>query len=103
MTDYLYFPSKISFSERKYCFKLSVRVRTLSDLYHTLSKKFRGFPFPSRDVTYQTLSSREDVSLTKPEVFSDIPFPSPEFLQNPFESVSVPIRRQEFSRTFLFQ
>ena len=36
-------------------------------------KRFRGFPFPSRDVTYQTLSRREYVSLIKPEVF---PFPS---------------------------
>jgi hypothetical protein len=36
-------------------------------------KRFRGFPFPSRDVTYQTLSRREYVSLIKHEVF---PFPS---------------------------
>ncbi len=36
-------------------------------------KIFRGFPFPSRDVTYQTLSRREYVSLIKSEVF---PFPS---------------------------
>jgi hypothetical protein len=36
-------------------------------------KKFRGFPLPSRDVTYQTLSRREYVSLIKSEVF---PFPS---------------------------
>jgi hypothetical protein len=35
-------------------------------------KRFSGFPFPSRDVTYQTLSRREYVSLFKPEVF---PFP----------------------------
>ncbi len=34
---------------------------------------FRCFPFPRRDVTYQTLSRREYVSLMKPEVF---PFPS---------------------------
>jgi hypothetical protein len=31
-------------------------------------KRFRCFPFPSRDVTYQTLSRREYVSLIKPEV-----------------------------------
>ena len=36
-------------------------------------KRFRGFPFPSRDVTYQTLSRWEYVSLIKPELF---PFPS---------------------------
>lgn len=36
-------------------------------------KMFRCFPFPRRDVTYQTLSRREYVSLIKPEVF---PFPS---------------------------
>ncbi len=65
-------------------------------------KRFRGFPFPSRDVTYQTLSRREYVSLIKPEVFPDLPFPSLEFSQNPFESVSVPVRRQDFSRIFLF-
>jgi hypothetical protein len=35
-------------------------------------KRFRCFPFPSGDVTYQTLSRREYVSLIKPEVF---PFP----------------------------
>jgi hypothetical protein len=65
-------------------------------------KRFRGFPFPSRDVTYHTLSGREYVSLIKPEVFPDILFPSPEISQNPFESVSVPVRRQDFSRIFLF-
>ncbi len=36
-------------------------------------KRVRCFPFPRRDVTYQTLSRREYVSLIKPEVF---PFPS---------------------------
>ena len=36
-------------------------------------KRFRGFPFPNRDVTYQNLSRREYVSLIKLEVF---PFPS---------------------------
>ncbi len=72
-------------------------MRTLSDLYHTLSKRFRGFPFLSRDVIYQILSSLEYVYLIKPEVFRDIPFPSPELSQNPFESVSVPISRHEFS------
>jgi hypothetical protein len=36
-------------------------------------KRFRGFPFPSREVTYETLSRREYVSLIKPEIF---PFPS---------------------------
>jgi hypothetical protein len=34
---------------------------------------FCCFPFPRRDVTYQTVSGREYVSLIKPEVF---PFPS---------------------------
>jgi hypothetical protein len=38
----------------------------------------------------------------KPEVFPDIPFPSPEFSQNPFESVNVPVRWYELSRIFLF-
>jgi hypothetical protein len=36
-------------------------------------KMFRCFPFPRWDVTYQTLSRLEYVSLIKPEVF---PFPS---------------------------
>jgi hypothetical protein len=40
---------------------------------YTVKKRFRCFPFPRRDVTYQTLSRREYVSLIKPEVF---PFPS---------------------------
>jgi hypothetical protein len=31
----------------------------------------------------------------KPVVFPDIPFPSPEFSQNPFESFGVHVRRQE--------
>jgi hypothetical protein len=30
----------------------------------------------------------------KPEVFPDIPFPSPEFSQNPFKSVRGPVLRQ---------
>jgi hypothetical protein len=68
---------------------------------YTVKKGFAVFPSPSRDVTYQTLSGREYVSLIKPEVFPDIPFPSPEFSQNPFESDSVPVHRQEFSRIFL--
>jgi hypothetical protein len=64
-------------------------------------KKSPGpFPLPRRDVTYQTLSSQEYVSLTKPEVFPDISFPSPEFLQIPFKSVCVPVCRQEFSWIF---
>jgi hypothetical protein len=50
---------------------------------------------PSRDVADQTISSLEYVSLIKPVVFPDIPFPSPEFSQNPFESFSVHVRRQE--------
>ncbi len=50
------------------------------------------FMAPSWDVTDQNLSRREYVSLMKPEVFPDIHFPSPEFSQNPFESVSVPVR-----------
>jgi hypothetical protein len=33
----------------------------------------------------------------KPGVFPNIPFPSPEFSKNPFESISIPVRRQEFS------
>jgi hypothetical protein len=69
---------------------------------YTVKKGFAVFPSPSRDVTYQTLSGREYVSLIKPEVFPDIPFPSREFSQNPFESDSVPVHRQEFSRMFLF-
>ncbi len=40
------------------------------------------FPAPSRDVTYQILSSREYVSLMKPEVFPDISFPGPEFSES---------------------
>ncbi len=60
------------------------------------------FPAPSRDVTYQTLSNREYAALMKPVVFPDTSFPSLEITQNPFEKVSVPGRRQEFSRTFLF-
>jgi hypothetical protein len=60
------------------------------------------FPAPSRDVTYQSLSSREYVSLMKPEVSPDISFPSPEFSQNPFELVSIPVPSQEFSQIFLF-
>jgi hypothetical protein len=36
-------------------------------------KMLPGFPFPRRDVTYQTLSRRKYVSLIKPEV---LPFPS---------------------------
>ncbi len=32
--------------------------------------------------------------LMKPGVLPDIPFPSPELSQNPFESYSVPVRRQ---------
>jgi hypothetical protein len=60
-----------------------------------------AFPAPSQDVTEQTLSSREYVSLMKPGIFPDIPFPSQEFSQNPFKSVSVPIHRQEFSGIFL--
>jgi hypothetical protein len=65
-------------------------------------KGFAVFPSPSRDVTYQTLSGREYVSLIKPEVFPDIPFPSQEFSQNPFEFYSFPVHRKEFSRIFLF-
>jgi hypothetical protein len=38
----------------------------------------------------------------KPGVFPDMPFSSPEFSQTPFESVNVPVRRQEFFRNFLF-
>jgi hypothetical protein len=45
---------------------------SLAMLLHR-KKRFRCFPFPSRDVTYQTLSRREYVSLIKPEVF---PLPS---------------------------
>ena len=56
------------------------------------------FPAPSRDVTDYILSSQEYVSITKSGVFPDIPFPSPEFLQNPFESGNVPVYRQEFPR-----
>jgi hypothetical protein len=56
------------------------------------------FPAPSRDVTDHILSSREYVSITKPGFFPDIPFPSPEFSQNPFESGNVPVYRQEFPR-----
>jgi hypothetical protein len=55
---------------------------------YTVKKRFRGFPFPSRDVTYQTLSRREYVSLFKPEVFlfpcwnsHRIPFPDIPLLQ----------------------
>jgi len=40
-------------------------------------------------------SSLEYVSLMKPVVFPDIPFSSPEFSQNPFESFGVHVRRQE--------
>jgi hypothetical protein len=69
---------------------------------YTVKKGFLVFPSPSRDVTYQTLSGRKYVSLIKSEVFPDIPSPSPEFSQNPFESDSVPVHRQEFSRIFLF-
>jgi len=36
------------------------------------------FPDPSRNVTDQAPSSREYVSLMKPGVFPDIPFPSPD-------------------------
>jgi hypothetical protein len=67
----------------------------------TVKKDPVRFPAPSRDVTYLTLSSLEYVSLMKPEIFPDIPFPSPEFSQNLFESVSVPLCRQKSSRIFL--
>jgi hypothetical protein len=38
----------------------------------------------------------------KPGVFPDIPFPSPEFSQNPFKSVSVPVCTKEFSQLNFF-
>ncbi len=45
----------------------------------TVKKLPVPFPAPSWDVTYQTLSSREYVSLMKTGVFPDIFFPSHEF------------------------
>ncbi len=42
------------------------------------------FQTPSWDVTDQTLPSRKYVSLTKPEVFPNIPFPHPEIFTESF-------------------
>ncbi len=86
----------------KWSKKLVLMTSARSDWTYTVINGFAVFPSPSLDVTYQTLSGREYVSLIKPEVFPDIPFPSPEFSQNPFESDSVPVHRQEFSRISLF-
>jgi hypothetical protein len=58
----------------------------LRGILHTVKIVSVPFLAPRRDVT---LSSREYVSLMKPGVFPDILFPSPEFSQNPFESVNV--------------
>ncbi len=54
-------------------------------------------PVPFWDVTDQTLPCRSFVSLKSPGFSHILPFPSPEFSQNPFESVCVAVRRQEFS------
>ncbi len=58
---------------------------------YTVKKVPIPFPAPSRGCHLPN-SGREYVSLMKPGIFPDISFPSHEFSQNPFESVSVTVR-----------
>ncbi len=64
----------------------------------TLQKYPVSFPAPSWDVTYQTFSSRNMFPSWNLMFFQMFP----EFSQNHFESVSVPVGRQEFYEIILF-
>jgi hypothetical protein len=61
------------------------------------------FPAQSRDITGQTLSSHEYISLMKPGVFPNITFPSPEFSKNPLNQLVFLIAGRSFPDIPLLQ